>query len=214
MRPVLLLATLSALAAVACGPAPTPAPSAEPEQRRKAGQPGPAVTARPDGSVPYAMEWKRNLPERVTITLKESTETSEAGVPVKKVDFTYSPSPPDIMVELAPAPGTPSFEIAAVELTWTFNVPGDQDATKIGPEKLPIAPVKVTGAPSDQPGPSFRVQVPLGVMSLKPHFTNADASKRVSQAYAQLRFLDDKGRGIFGRNTAVELKVPIPVVLL
>lgn len=214
MRPVLLLASLAAVVLVACGPAPAPAPSAEPEQRRKAGQPGPAVTARPDGSVPYAMEWKRNLPERVTVTLKETSETSDTGAPVKKLAFSYAPTPPDIQVELAPAPGTPSFEIAAVELTWVFNVPGDQEATKLGPEKLPIAPVKVTGAPNDQPGPTFRLQVPLGVSTLKPYFTADDASKRISQAYAQLQFLDPKGRAIFGRNTAVALKVPVPVALL
>lgn len=214
MRPVLLLASLTAVTVIACGPAPAPAPSAEPEQRRKAGQPGAAVTARPDGSVPYAMEWKRNLPERVTVSLQETTESSEQGVPTKKIAFTYTPNPPDVLVELAPAPGTPSFEIAAVELTWTLSVPGEQAPTKVGPDRLPIAPVKVTGAPSDQPGPAFRVQVPLSVLTLKPYFTNEDASKRVTRADAVLRFLDDKGRGIFGRNTAVELKVPIPVVLL
>lgn len=214
MRPTYLLPALAAVAIVACGPAaPAPTPSREPEIRRKAQQPGPAVTARPDGAVPYAMTWKRNLPERVTVTVKEASTTAEGGTK-PELEFSYAPSPPDVQVELAPAPGTPSFEIAAVELTWTFNVPGEPEATKLAPEKLPIAPVKVTGAPRDQPGPAFRVTVPLSILTLKPYFTDPEPGKRVSQAFAVLRFLDDKGRGILGPNTLVDLKISVPIALL
>ena len=213
MRPVLLLVALAALSLVACGPAPAPVPSAEPEQRRSARQPGAAVTANPDGTIPMALEWKRNLPDRITVTVTESSETS-GGITTPLLSFAYKPNPPDVLVELAPAPGTPSFEIAAVELTWTFNVPGEQDATKIGPDKLPIAPVKVTGAPSDQPGPAFRVQVPLSVLTLKPYFTAEDKARRIGRADAVLRFLDANGHGIFARNSAVDLTVPVPVVVL
>ena len=214
MRPVQLLPLLAAAAAVACvSVAPAPQPSREPEQRRKAAQPGAAVTARPDGTIPNAMEWKRNLPDRVTVTVQEAATAGEQGT-TPQLTFTYSPSPPDVVVELAPAPGTPSFEISAVEVTWTFNVPGEQDATKIGPDKLPIAPVKVTGAPSDQPGPAFRVTIPLNVLALRPYFTAEDKTKRIGRADAVLRFIDDMGRGVFARNSAVDLKVPIPVVVL
>lgn len=213
MRRHLLLATLTAAALVACGPAPTPAPSAEPEQRRKATNPGPAATKRPDGADAYGANFKRNLPDRVTVALVESKETSETGADAPKVTFSYTPNPPDVQVELAPAAGTSSFEIAAVEVTWIFNEPGKAEATKLGPTKLPIAPVKVTGAPNDQEGPAFRVPVPLGVRILEPYFT-AEAGKRITQASAELRFLDPNGNAIFRGGSATALRVPIPVSLL
>lgn len=212
-RHLFLAAFAVAAALVACGPAPAPAPSAEPEQRRKASGPGPAATKRPDGADAYGANFKRNLPDRVTISLVESKESSETGTEVPKFTFTYTPNPPDVQVELAPAAGTSSFEIAAVELTWIFSEPGKTEATKLGPTKLPIAPVKVTGAPSDQEGPAFRVPVPLNVRILEPYFT-AEAGKRISQASAELRFLDPKGNAIFRGGSATALRVPIPVSLL
>lgn len=207
--PLLALATLTALAACA---APVEPPRPEPEIRRKAINSGPVSTPRPEGVTPYALVWKKNTPSQISVKVAEREETIE-GLKATTYDFTYDPSPPDVGVELAAAAGTASFALTAVDLTWVYNIPGEPEATKVGPQRIPISPVKVTGAPAGADGIPFRVVVPLNVLSLKEQFINADKSKRIGRASAVLTFYAEQEQAIFAGGGAIKLSVPVTVIL-
>lgn len=204
----LLLAAVAGAALPACGPsvaAKTPEPIKE-EKRKAVGQSQPAEKADPTGQAAHALAWRANIPSQITVILKDGLTPSSAPT------FTYEPSPPDISIELQAGAGTPSFEISAVELTWIYQ-PVGEDEVKIGPTKLPIVPVKVFGAASDQPGLPFRVRIPLDIQTMKDPFTTLEPGKRVSSASVMVTFFDAQGKSVFGNQTAIPLRIPVRVTL-
>lgn len=208
----LLAAAALGTALPACGPAAavkTPAPEKE-TVRKAPNQPKPAETNGKDQQA-HALMWKQNIPATVQISVTEGATPSSAP------SFSYKPDPPDVQMELAAGPGTLNFTLAAIELTWEWSLPSTgQDepvVEKRGPTKLPITPVNVFGAPTDQPGEPFRVRVPLDVMTLKDPFTTTEPGKRISDATAYVSFYDSKDEKVFANQTAIALRVPIRVTL-